>query len=127
MARLSLSIEHIKSHYPVVVVGSGYGGGIAASRLSRAGQQVCVLERGKEFQAGDFPDTLLEGRSELQTDKPEGHKGSRTALYDLRINKDINILVGCGLGGIDRDVERSYGVWLECGVQPGWQSSGFGL
>ncbi len=99
MARLSLSIEHIKPHYSVVVIGSGYGGGIAASRLSRAGQQVCVLERGKEFQAGDFPDTILESMSELQTDRPEEHKGSPTALYDLRVNKDINILVGCGLGG----------------------------
>ncbi len=99
MARLSSSIEHIKSHYTVAVIGSGYGGGIAASRLSRAGQHVCVLERGKEFQAGDFPDTVLESMSELQTDRPDGHKGSRTALYDLRVNKDINILLGCGLGG----------------------------
>jgi len=99
MPRLSLSIEHIKPHYSVVIVGSGYGGGIAASRLSRAGQQVCVLERGKEFQAGDFPDTFLEGFSEIQIDKPQGHKGSRTALYDLRANEDMNVLVGCGLGG----------------------------
>jgi succinate dehydrogenase/fumarate reductase flavoprotein subunit len=38
MARLSSSIEHMKSHYTVVVIGSGYGGGIAASRLARAGQ-----------------------------------------------------------------------------------------
>ncbi len=99
MARLSLSIEHIKPHYAVVVVGSGYGGGIAASRLSRARQQVCVLERGKEFHAGDFPETFWEGFSEIQTDKPEGHKGSLTALYDLRANEDMNVLVGCGLGG----------------------------
>ncbi len=99
MARLSSSIENIKPHYTVVVIGSGYGGGIAASRLSHAGQHVCVLERGKEFQARDFPDTVLESLSEFQRDSPVGHSGSRTALYDLRVNKDINILVGCGLGG----------------------------
>ena len=99
MARLSSSIEQIKPHYTVVIVGSGYGGGIAASRLARAGQQVCVLERGKEFDSGDFPDTPLEALAELQTDNPKEHSGSRTGLYDLRINKDINILVGCGLGG----------------------------
>jgi cholesterol oxidase len=99
MARLSSSIEHMKSHYTVVVIGSGYGGGIAASRLARAGQTVCVLERGKEWQAGDFPDTPLEGMAELQTHGPDGHTGSRTGLYDLRVNDDVNVLVGCGLGG----------------------------
>ena len=60
MSHLSLPIENIKNHYTVVVIGSGYGGGIAASRLARAGQQVCVLERGKEFFPGDFPSTLPE-------------------------------------------------------------------
>ncbi len=99
MTRLSSPIENIKNHYPVVVVGSGYGGGIAASRLSRAGQQVCVLERGKEFQAGEYPDTPLEAAGEMQMDLPQKHVGSRTGLYDFHVNKDINVLVGCGLGG----------------------------
>ena len=40
MARLSSPIERLKSHYKVVIVGSGYGGGITASRMARAGQQV---------------------------------------------------------------------------------------
>ena len=99
MARLSLSIEHIKPHYTVVVIGSGYGGGIAASRLARAGKQVCVLERGKEIQPGEYPDTPLEALEELQADGPDKHVGSRTGLYDFRINDDVNILLGCGLGG----------------------------
>jgi choline dehydrogenase-like flavoprotein len=50
MPRLSLPIEQIKRHYTVVVVGSGYGGAIAAWRMARAGQTVCLLERGKELQ-----------------------------------------------------------------------------
>ncbi|HKP46413.1 MAG TPA: GMC family oxidoreductase N-terminal domain-containing protein [Pyrinomonadaceae bacterium] len=111
MARLSSPIQQLKPHYTVVVVGSGYGGGIAASRLSRAGQQVCVLERGKEFQPGDFddqhqpikpgeyPDTEAEAVREVQIDLPKLHTGSRTGLYDLRVNEDINVFVGCGLGG----------------------------
>ncbi|MFY0523082.1 GMC family oxidoreductase N-terminal domain-containing protein [Archangium gephyra] len=32
-------------------------------------------------------------------DKPEGQLGSRTGLYRLHVDEDINVLVGCGLGG----------------------------
>ena len=60
MARLSLPIASIRAQYDVVVVGSGYGGSIAASRLARAGRSVCVLERGKEQQPGEYPDTFDE-------------------------------------------------------------------
>ncbi len=51
--RLSTPIEEIKERYDIVVVGSGYGGAIAASRMARAGKSVCLLERGKEFQPGE--------------------------------------------------------------------------
>ena len=111
MARLSSPIEQLKSHYQIVVVGSGYGGGITASRMARAGQEVCILERGKEFQPGDFdkdhklikhgefPDTEAEALREVQIDLPKLHTGSRTGLYDMRVNDDISVFVGCGLGG----------------------------
>ena len=46
--RISKPTELLRHTYDVVVVGSGYGGGVAASRMARAGQSVCVLERGKE-------------------------------------------------------------------------------
>ncbi|CAG0935480.1 Cholesterol oxidase [Thermoflexales bacterium] len=97
--RLSSPIEDLRPHYTVVVIGSGYGGGIAASRLARAGQQVCVLERGKEFLPGEYPDTELEALSEVQVRLPDQVLGSRTGLYDIRMNADMSVLVGCGLGG----------------------------
>ena len=117
MARIASPIEQLKSHYSVVVVGSGYGGGITASRMARAiapnNQEitVCVLERGKEFLPGDFdkddklikpgqyPDTEFEAMREVQVDLPQFHSGSRTGLFDLRMNKEINVFIGCGLGG----------------------------
>ena len=46
--RISRPVELLRHTYDVVVIGSGYGGGVAASRMARAGQPVCVLERGKE-------------------------------------------------------------------------------
>jgi len=97
--RLSKPITQMKSHYQVVVIGSGYGGSIAASRLSRCGQSVCLLERGKEHQTGEYPDTLLKGIEEVQINSRYGRKGSPTGLYDLHVNDDIHVFVGCGLGG----------------------------
>ncbi|PTL85602.1 GMC oxidoreductase [Vitiosangium sp. GDMCC 1.1324] len=99
MNRLASSIEDIQDHYTIVVVGSGYGGAITASRLARAGQKVCVLERGRELQPGEFPDTALEAAAELQMEAPHGRTGPRTGLFNLHLGHDINVLVGCGLGG----------------------------
>src|SRR5690242_8526769 len=99
MRRLSSRLDQIKAHYPVVVIGSGYGGGIAASRFARAGKTVCILERGREFIPGEYPDTQPEVVQQMQMDMPAAHMGSRSSLFDFRINKDINVLVGCGLGG----------------------------
>jgi cholesterol oxidase len=97
--RLSSAPREIKRAYDVVVVGSGYGGGVAASRLSRAGQSVCVIERGKEFPTGSFPSRLPELRRELQLNGGKMRSGSRTGLFDFRLGADIHVLVGCGLGG----------------------------
>jgi len=96
---LSSPRGEIKRAYDVVVVGSGYGGGVAASRLSRAGQSVCVIERGKEFPTGSFPSRLPELRRELQLNGGKMRSGSRTGLFDFRLGADIHVLVGCGLGG----------------------------
>lgn len=89
----------MQSRYDVVVVGSGYGGGIAASRMARAGRSVCLLERGKELQPGEYPDTEVEALEEMQVAKRGAHVGSRTALYDFHMNDELNAFVGCGLGG----------------------------
>ena len=97
--RLSSSPNAIKSAYDVVVIGSGYGGGVAASRLARAGQRVCVIERGREFLTGEFPSRLPELRRELQLNGGKMRSGSRTGLFDFRLGSDIHVLVGCGLGG----------------------------
>jgi hypothetical protein len=46
--RIGRPVELLRHSYDVVVIGSGYGGGVAASRMARGGQSVCLLERGKE-------------------------------------------------------------------------------
>jgi cholesterol oxidase len=108
---LSTPIGELQAEYGVVVVGSGYGGAIAAHRMAEAAQatgadgkpyskySVCVLERGTERQQGDFPSTLYGAVKDLQADAKIGRIGRRTALFDFRMNRDISVLVGCGLGG----------------------------
>jgi cholesterol oxidase len=98
-SRLSSHVIEIEPSYEVVVVGSGYGGSIAACRLARAGRQVCVLERGREFRKGDFPEDTLSIVEELQQDFFGPRLGSKLALFDIYANDPVNVVVGCGLGG----------------------------
>ncbi len=99
MTRLSRSISDIGQHYDVVIVGSGYGGGVSASRLARAGKRVAVLERGREFLTGEFPSRFPEIRGEMRVVGKNMSFGRETALYDVRLGDDMHVLVGCGLGG----------------------------
>lgn len=105
MRRLSSPIEKLGGHWPVVVVGSGYGGAISASRLARAGQKVCVLERGKEMLPGEYPRTGLEFVRETQVHGPgsgdshERQLGSASALFNVHLLGDLAVVNGCGLGG----------------------------
>src|SRR5581483_9197199 len=99
MTRLARSIDQLSPRYDVVVVGSGYGGGVAASRLARAGKSVAVLERGREFLTGEFPSRFPDMRREMQVSGKHFRSGTEASLFDLRLGEDMHILVGCGLGG----------------------------
>src|SRR5262245_44209949 len=99
MSRLASPLDRLRSHYDVVVAGSGYGGGVAASRLARAGKRVAVLERGREFVTGEFPARFPDLRGEMQLTGRRLRLGSPTGLYDVRFGEDMHVLVGCGLGG----------------------------
>ena len=93
-------------YFDIVIIGSGYGGAITAARLAqqmRPGTKLAVLERGREWLPGTFPDTFDRGAVEfrngtipvLQQKKPHNQLG----LYDMVYNKDVNVLVGNSLGG----------------------------
>jgi putative NAD(P)-binding protein len=99
MRRLAMSLDRARDHYDVVVVGSGYGGAIMAARLALAGRRVCVLERGRELRPGDFPATFWDAVREVQLQTDSRRWGRQIGLFDLRARRDVNTLVGCGLGG----------------------------
>lgn len=98
MKKLSKPLSNLKSHYDFVVIGSGYGGSIAASRMSRMGKSVCLFEKGKEFLPGQFPDTLSEATKEMTLNIGKEFK-EKNGLYEFTIGDGISVLKGCGLGG----------------------------
>ena len=86
----------------VIVIGSGYGAGVCAARLSQAGCKVVVLERGREFAFGatkPFPETSAQVRDQVQLDGGPFARRHRLGLFNFHVNRDLDVLVGCGLGG----------------------------
>ena len=55
--------------YDAVVVGSGYGGSVAACRMSMAGIKVCLVEKGRRWEAKDFPTSSLKIMSDVRIEK----------------------------------------------------------
>ena len=90
--------ERLPDGYDVVIIGSGYGGAITAARLAAAQwpgakPSICVLERGREWLPGQFPDNLQAGATALR------NAVNPLGLYDFRIGPDIGAWMASGLGG----------------------------
>ncbi|WP_344937171.1 GMC family oxidoreductase [Sphaerisporangium flaviroseum] len=77
-----------------VVVGSGFGGSVAAYRLAAEGLSVAVLERGRAYAPGMFPRTPAE-MGKAFWDPAEGHYG----IYDVWSFGGCDSVVSSGLGG----------------------------
>lgn len=89
VARIS-SMEQVD----VLVVGSGFGGSVAAYRLAEGGRSVVLFERGKRYAPGDFARTPEEmGRNFW--DPSAGMYG----LFDAWNFRGTEGLVSSGLGG----------------------------
>lgn len=82
-----------------VVIGSGYGGSVAALRLAEQGHRVLVLERGGEFQPGDFPNHVGLIPKFMRAHGMDGTVGHLGGLFDFRIGLGMASLVANGLGG----------------------------
>ena len=78
----------------VVVIGSGFGGAVAACRLAHAGRSVLVLERGRRWSPEDYPRDPDDAWVWDQ-DEPERQNG----WIDLRFMDDMWVAQGAGVGG----------------------------
>jgi choline dehydrogenase-like flavoprotein len=95
---LAMDWNERQKQYDVAIVGSGYGGAITAARISGAPltpkKSVCILERGREWPVGQFPDSLLKLAEHVRNPI-----ANPTGLYEFIVFNDIAIMKGCGLGG----------------------------
>ena len=82
------------THHDVVVVGSGFGGSVAALRLAEKGYRVHVLESGRRFRDEDFAKTSWDLRRYLWAPKLKCFGVQR--IHRL---PDVMVLAGAGVGG----------------------------
>ncbi|MGJ7905429.1 FAD-dependent oxidoreductase [Actinopolyspora sp. H202] len=80
--------------YDVVVIGSGFGGSVAALRLTEKGYRVAVLEAGRRFADDEFPKTSWDLRRFLWAPRL-GCFG----IQRIHMLQNVLILAGAGVGG----------------------------
>jgi len=87
-------LDLVIDDYEVIVIGSGFGGAVAALRLTEKGYRVGVLEAGRRFADSDFPKNSGDVRNFLWAPKL-GCKG----IQRIHLLKDVVVLAGAGVGG----------------------------
>ncbi len=86
--------EKSPEHWDVVVVGSGFGGSVAALRLSEKGYKVLVVESGRRFRDDELPKTSWRLPKFLWAPAMGMFGIQRLALLN-----DVLVLSGAGVGG----------------------------
>jgi cholesterol oxidase len=90
----STTLRETPPVYDYIVIGSGFGGSVAAMRLAEKGYRVLVLERGLRFRAEDFPRTnwIFWKYLWLPALRCFG-------ILQISPFRDVLALHGCGVGG----------------------------
>jgi cholesterol oxidase len=88
-----VSLE-LDTTYDQVVIGSGFGGSVAALRLTEKGYKVLLVERGRRWRSEDFPATNLNLRKFLWLPRL-----GFTGTWKLTPTRRLIALGGSGLGG----------------------------
>lgn len=89
--------EDVDTASTAIVVGSGFGGAVTACRLAQAGLKVLLIERGRRYEAGDFPS--LPPDSALLPDLRRWTWKSSQGLWDIVDLEEIVSVQAAGYGG----------------------------
>ncbi|PSL08076.1 cholesterol oxidase [Haloactinopolyspora alba] len=81
-----------RDRYEALVIGSGFGGAVAACRLAQAGVDVAIAERGRRWRPGEFPRNLSRIDDGWLWQRGQG-------LYDAMPLNDILAVRAAGYGG----------------------------
>lgn len=82
------------THYDVLVVGSGFGGSVAALRATEKGYRVGILEAGRRFADDELPKTSWRLRKYLWAPALGCYGVQRIHLLP-----DVLVMAGAGVGG----------------------------
>lgn len=80
--------------FDVLVIGSGFGGAVAALRLTEKGYRVGILEAGRRFRDDELPQTSWRLRDFLWAPQI-----GCTGIQRMHLLKDVLVLAGAGVGG----------------------------
>jgi cholesterol oxidase len=84
--------RRIRPSYDAVVIGTGFGGAVAACRLAQAGLSVAVLERGRRYDHNPFPRNWNNPYDGWLWSSDQG-------LFDVKLCQEMTVVQAAGLGG----------------------------
>ncbi|MEU3650481.1 GMC family oxidoreductase [Lentzea sp. NPDC034063] len=84
----------LAGNFDVVIVGSGFGGSVAALRLTEKGYRVAVLEAGRRFADDEFAKTSWNLRRYLWAPQLKCF-----GIQRIHLLRNVMVLAGAGVGG----------------------------
>ncbi|MBW3654185.1 MAG: GMC family oxidoreductase [Actinobacteria bacterium] len=112
--------------YDWLVVGSGFGGSVAAHRLTEKGYRVAVVESGRRYADHEFPRSTWDIRRYFFAPRLGLH-----GIFRLSLFKDVSVVSGAGVGGgslgyantLYRARPRFYEDRQWAGLEEDWQAA----
>ncbi|WP_112262291.1 GMC family oxidoreductase [Lentzea terrae] len=87
-------MSELAGNFDVVIVGSGFGGSVAALRLTEKGYRVAVLEAGRRFADDEFAKTSWNLRKYLWAPQLKCF-----GIQRIHLLRNVMVLAGAGVGG----------------------------